>query len=110
MFHWQPDYALRMPATRFFALLREGNKLKEIERTVMLSEMCDVTSIALGDAKYYTHLKTAYRTRLEQVVGNAPKISFAETPEKPKTEPIAADSMKANTAMMGLFRSAKGSH
>ena len=105
MFHWQPDYALKMPAVRFFALVREAHRIREMDHVALLSDMCDVASIALGDAKYYTSLKQAYRDRMKSIVGNIPSLPQA----KPnKAEPIPAESMKAKNALMGIFSSAKG--
>ncbi len=72
-----------------------------------MSDLCDVSSIALGDAKYYTHIKNAYRQRFEAVAGNAPSISSATHPKLQKKEPIDSGSAFARTAMTSLFSAAK---
>lgn len=66
LFGWTPEIVLNMPARRFFALLAEGRRQKIALRAAEHVALCDISSIGLGDAKYYEETRKVF---LERALG-----------------------------------------
>lgn len=55
-----PNDALSMPASRFFALLREGRKLKHREDAINWARLCDIGFLSRVEKKSYDKLRESY--------------------------------------------------
>lgn len=50
------EYALAMPATQFFTMLKEGRRLKAAEYRVQ----CDIQAISICSVKYYEQVRAQF--------------------------------------------------
>lgn len=89
LFGWSPDVVLNMPARRFFALLSEGRKQKVAADAAQHVALCDISSIGLGDAKYYEETRKVF---LNRALGKEGKpVSRALDPTAPETVELITD-------------------
>lgn len=63
-FGWTVDYILKMPVRQFFAIRNSMYQLSNEESAMKYIELCDIQAIAIGDARYYSELRSSYRNRL----------------------------------------------
>lgn len=104
LYSWKPEDALNMPASRFFAMLKAGREVSEAKRALHISDLCDVSSIALGDSKYYMSVKNQYRDRLQSIADD--KQGQNQEPA-PKPAALDAGSTDASRAIRHIFSNAK---
>lgn len=64
LFGWSADECLMMPATRFFSLLKSGQKIYERRFNIAMKELCDVVVCATGVSDYHEKITTVYHNRL----------------------------------------------
>lgn len=63
MFGYTPEYVLKMPAVRFFSMMKSARKIEEIKQAREHTALCDIASIALGDSKYYEDTRKVFHYR-----------------------------------------------
>lgn len=97
LFGWTAKDCLQMPATRFFSLLKSGQKIYDRRFNYMMRELCDVVVCATGVQDYHEKITTVYHNRLEQ--------SF----DKPKADCYdLADSQQGAHLMMKMMGALRG--
>lgn len=79
LFGWDVETALNMPARRFFALLNEGRKQRARANAADHVALCDISSIALGDAKYFEDIRRVF---LKRAIGKE------GLPDRPALDPV----------------------
>lgn len=85
LYGWSVDECLEMPVTRFYAMLNAGREVRYRQESKLLMELCDVSSIALGDSKHYSELRSAYLNRALGRSVAAERDARAFNPADPKT-------------------------
>jgi hypothetical protein len=91
-YHWTDDHVLKMPASRFFLMLREARKLKRLNRV----HDCYVSrcSAMTNEAFFET---VGWFDDFER----EPKQKYADAPVVNKPEPLKGEAARA--AVMGAF-------
>lgn len=82
LFNWSAEQILSMPARRFFALLNEGRKQELQSQARAHVALCDIASIALGDAQYFEKVRQIFYDR---AFGYEGKLRRALDPADPMT-------------------------
>lgn len=96
-FGWTLDYVLEMPARRFFVMLKAARKIQSWQ----FSNLCDIASIPLGDAKYFDGVKKTYS------IAPVRRLEVPVTSAGPVVESSSPDAM---WAMMAAVNAKKGRH
>ena len=96
LFGWAPDVALNMPARRFFALMREGRKQKRQNEAARDVAGCDISSIALGDGKYFEDVRKVF---LDRALGQEGVKKKALDPTAPSTVELVESLTMAATKL-----------
>lgn len=86
-----------MPATRFFALLDAGRKLKNVERIAFLADLCDVASIPLGNAEYFKTVRKHIVSRISLI---APELA----PPKSFVPVVDSNSVELRNSIFAMIR------
>lgn len=87
-----------MPAIRFFAIFQAGREQAAKKSALDAVMLCDVSSISLGDGKYYEELRKFY---LGQAVGHE------KLQEDARKRAIDPTSEAAKTLVTNLFDQAQ---
>lgn len=96
MFGWSAEECLDMPASRFFLLVRSGRKVERNKHAMHMADMCDVSSIALANSKYYEIIKHGFVQRLmSDLEESGAKPTPARTP--------GLDGTEAQGAVISMF-------
>jgi hypothetical protein len=100
------EAVLRMPARRFFILLRQGRKIRLKE----YAELCDIQaiSIAPGNREFYVQLKRSYLALIQEEDRAAGVKPAVKRPPAAPSPPLDAAAAKAT--FIDLAQVMKGSH
>lgn len=99
MYKWLPEYCLKMPAIRFFAMLDAGRKLEAIARI----EECDIAAIPACKSDYMK----VVRGRFESVISHQEAVRETQA-SKARSIVVDAASQEAKDFMFSIFAAKKG--
>jgi hypothetical protein len=104
---WTVEHCLKMPATRFFAMLKAGRRIQCLDRI----EDIDIAMAPGCGPKYFEVTRRRFEKRLEHYADLVPAVAEAASPIIPKTAPgvvLDAGSQEAKDFMMTIFAAKKG--
>lgn len=82
---WTDDYALNMPAKRFFTMAVQSEELRNKRESRFYYELCDIVAISLCKMEYRDKLKQMYEERISKRTRDS-----AATNQMDPTDPYSA--------------------